>query len=61
MKKLNELQLFPKIGTPCVKELGAAYESGLVGSALGGGFYHTSELKAMKYKESTSTPDKPYW
>ena len=41
MKELNELQLFSNNGIPCVEELDAAYEAGLVEYALGGIFSHT--------------------
>ena len=49
MKELNEFQLFSNNGIPCVEEINAAYEAGLVGAALGGGFYHKIKLKGMKY------------
>ena len=61
MKELNELQLFSNNIIPCVEELEVTYESGMVGSALGGGFFHTRKLKLMKYEEAISTPNRPYW
>ena len=53
--------MFSNNGIPCVEELGASYEAGPVGAALGGGFSHTSKLKFTKYGEAMKTPHKPYW
>ena len=58
MKELNELKLFSNNCIPCVEELGATYEAGMVGAALGGKFNHTSELKVTQYEESMKTPEK---
>ena len=41
VKELNELQLFSNNGIPCVEELDAEYESGLVRAAMGDRFSHT--------------------
>jgi hypothetical protein len=33
----------------------------MVLAGIGGGFEHTGELKAMKYKEAMNSPDKMKW
>ena len=45
MKELNEQKLSSNNVIPCVDNLDATYKAGLVGSALGGVFYHTSTSK----------------
>jgi len=36
-------------------------EFSCIRAALGGGFFNTSELKPMKYKEAMATADKEKW
>jgi hypothetical protein len=57
MKELGELALCAP-NLPCTEEID---EVGLVGAGIGGGFEHTGELKAMKYKEAMDSPDKQKW
>jgi hypothetical protein len=57
MKELGELALCAP-NLPCTEEIN---EVGLVGAGIGGGFEHTGELKAMKYKEAMNSPDKMKW
>jgi hypothetical protein len=52
MKELGELALCAP-NLPCTEEIN---EVGLVGAGIGGGFEHTGELKAMKYKEAMNSP-----